>query len=540
MCTVSWWLENEDLHIIVNRDEKKARTTATWPACFSENNIAAIMPIDPEGNGSWITANENGWSFCLLNDYMSSYVPSAHIQQSRGQLIKSLAHCANWQQLDQVMQESEMQRYAPFKLLLFIGRQEPLLWHWNGYELRKFLAAKSPISSSSKWPNLIPKLRQWYWRRQMASSPSLHTQLQLHKCGNPINSYGAIAMRRRHTETVSITKLKVTSNNILMEYWAGHPCKHSVMADCSLAIPIPALAKHDISFTTSLDIANILRRYTPKLAIGLNNWQLTLLRWCLAEKKVNRVLKSVNEQPAERFCDASLQHLGVLPEVIGNCWPSVEQRPVFICNHPTGGIDGLLLISVLQKRYPNVLVIANEVLCEVQQIGPSIVAVPVFAKPKDALPAIQAAFASSAPILIFPAGRTARLQDNTLDDGPWAKLTVTLALREQRSLTVLHLNTQNSLRFYALAWMRNKLRINANLEMLLLVREMLKPAISNPRLYVGATLPASELSNLANSDLQRITVLKESSYQLPDIYKDKLNVELQPNCSRRISGKNCR
>ena len=534
MCTLSWWYQAGRLHILFNRDERKSRARAYGPERFCQRGVTAIMPIDPDGGGSWVAANEHGQVFCLLNDYAAVYQPEPASRRSRGLLLQALAHSPDWQAQDALLQPEQLRCYAPFRLLVFVGLQEPLLWHWDGSRLRQQLAPCAPLSSSSALPQVIPRLRAWHWQRAMARAPSLTTQQQLHRQAGPFSAFSGIAMQRAQVQTVSITQLTIETDRIRMQYWDGHPSTHQQDASHDLELPLRQPLVSEACFSSRLDVQALLRRYSPLLASRLKSWQWILLRWLLAENTLNRALESLNQLPAERFCDAALQRLRLTPDIIACRWPAAAGRPVFVCNHPTGGIDGLLLISVLQKRYPDLQVLANEALAEVQQLAGCIVPIPVFARPKDALPAVQAAFAGDAPLLIFPAGRTARKSaTGQLDDGAWAKLAVTLARRQQRSLTVLHLHSHNSRWFYGLAWLRNKLGITSNLEMLLLVREMLTPANRRPRLYVDIPMHAVELDALADNDRQRIAWLKRRCYQLPTIYQEEPDADAKPSCSRR-------
>ncbi|MDP4536145.1 NRDE family protein [Alkalimonas collagenimarina] len=537
MCTVSWCLQQDRMQILFNRDERKSRVVAVWPEHYQQAGVEAIMPIDPEGEGSWLAANDRGMVFCLLNDYVSTYQPTEAIRRSRGHLLRTLAHSPEWQELDVILQPESLLCYAPFRLLVFVGLQEPLLWHWDGQTLRQQCAPHSPLSSSSRWPMLIPELRARYWQRMMAVEPSAENQLLLHQQAKPLHASMGIAMQRQQVQTVSITRLQLKPDSICMEYWDGHPTMHQATPDRSLELKLlPRLEQAEDRFDSQLDVRGLMQRFSPAVSHRLRRWQWSLLRWLLAEKPLNQGLQWLNQQPAERFCDIAIQRLGLQPRVVACRWPASASRPVFVCNHPTGGIDGLVLISLLQKRYPDLKVIANEVLMEVHQLTDRIVPVSVFGNARASLPVVQTAFASDAPLLIFPAGRTARVEPNVgLDDGPWAKLAVTLARREQRSMTVLHLQSRNSRWFYLLARLRRRFGITSNLEMLLLVREMLKPATKQPTLYVDVPMHPVELTALADTDRQRISWLKHRCYQLPRVYQEEPDDTVKPSCSRRAN-----
>ncbi|MFU8784660.1 hypothetical protein [Aliidiomarina sp.] len=343
-------------------------------------------------------------------------------------------------------------------------------------------------------------------------------------------------MQRRLVATVSLTQVDVSDSTVTMQYWDGHPSQHSETANKRIQLNIGETEPVVSTFTSQFNVKSLLQRYNPPLAQRLTGWRGRFLTWLLAEKKVNTVLQALNQQPAERFCDLALQRLNIVPHIIACRWPAADSRPVFVCNHPTGGIDGLLLISVLQKRYPNLRVIANEVLTEIQQLAPLLIPVPVFGKPKDALPALQEAFASNAPLLIFPAGRTARINTSgILDDGPWAKLAVTLASRQQRPITVMHLDNKNSRWFYWLARLRTTFKIAANLEMLLLVREMLNPTKKQPRLFVDIPMRPIELSAIADQHTERMAWLKRRCYQLPFIYRENTDATVKFGCRSRAN-----
>ncbi|MCH8536999.1 MAG: NRDE family protein [Alkalimonas sp.] len=534
MCTLSWQYHDRQLKLVFNRDEQRARAAAQPPELYQQDGVQAMMPLDPAGGGSWLAANEDGFVVCLLNDYTSSFQPAEDERQSRGLLVRQLAHCRSWLELDSWLQPELMQRYAPFKLLIFYQQQEPLLWHWNGNHLQQSLAVRSPVSSSSAMPRLIPRLRERRIQRLMSAPIDASTHLALHRQAKPLHRFFGIAMQREKVQTVSITMVNWQSNHIEMTYWGGHPARHQATTDRRLTLPLVSTPEQGADgFATRLDVRDLMQRFSPAVSRRLTGWQWSLLRWLLAEKPLNQGLQWLNQQPAERFCDIALQRLGLQPHVVACRWPASATRPVFVCNHPTGGIDGLVLISILKKRYPDLKVIANEVLSEVQQLADCIVPVSVFGNVRASLPRVQAAFASDAPLLIFPAGRTARAEPKLgLDDGPWAKLAVTLARREQRSMTVLHLQSRNSWGFYLLARLRRWLGISTNLEMLLLVREMLKPAMKQPRLYVDVPMHPLELTALADTDRQRISWLKRRCYQLPRVYQEEPNATVKPSCSR--------
>ena len=74
--------------------------------------------------------------------------------------------------------------------------------------------------------------------------------------------------------------------------------------------------------------------------------------------------------------------------------------------------------------------------------------------------------------------------------------------------------------------------IKANLEMLLLSRELLKPAVKHPKIFVDVPMHPVELDALADTDRQRAQRLKRRGMQLPVLYKEQQDAAGYTSCSR--------
>jgi len=109
-------------------------------------------------------------------------------------------------------------------------------------------------------------------------------------------------------------------------------------------------------------------------------------------------------------------------------------RCVVVANHPTGIADGVAMYDALKVRRPDVIFFANadaHRVCE--GFHESLVAVEwvtskrTFEKTKATLRAAHKAFADERPVMIFPAGKLARLIDGEIQDPPWEASAVSLA-----------------------------------------------------------------------------------------------------------------
>ncbi|HDV5401969.1 TPA: NRDE family protein, partial [Vibrio cholerae] len=121
MCSVTWSLSDTGYQVFFNRDEQRSRALALPPAIYDRQGVAVMMPLDPQGQGSWISLNQFGLSLCLLNNYQGR-VPDGTLI-SRGLLLKSLAGSSSIEQITLAFEKLALSRFAPFTLLAF----DPLL-----------------------------------------------------------------------------------------------------------------------------------------------------------------------------------------------------------------------------------------------------------------------------------------------------------------------------------------------------------------------------------------------------------------------------
>ena len=109
-------------------------------------------------------------------------------------------------------------------------------------------------------------------------------------------------------------------------------------------------------------------------------------------------------------------------------------RCVIVANHPTGIADGAAMYDALKPVRPDVIFFAN---ADAHRVCPrfheTLVAVEwvtskrTIEKTKQTLRAAHKAFADERPVMIFPAGKLARLIDGEIQDPVWEPSAVSLA-----------------------------------------------------------------------------------------------------------------
>ncbi|MEI9864462.1 MAG: NRDE family protein [Limisphaerales bacterium] len=88
MCTVTFSPRKNGYALAMNRDESLTRPEGLPPSKKNHNGCEMIYPSEPNG-GTWISANQNGVCFALINWYsIAARVKGKTV--SRGEIIKNL------------------------------------------------------------------------------------------------------------------------------------------------------------------------------------------------------------------------------------------------------------------------------------------------------------------------------------------------------------------------------------------------------------------------------------------------------------------
>jgi len=180
--------------------------------------------------------------------------------------------------------------------------------------------------------------------------------------------------------------------------------------------------------------------------------------------------------------------------------------PIIIaCNHPFGGIEGVLLAQLISQKRPDLKVFVNKALA----IFPELQDYFIFTNPLSPndpknTPSLRQAMrhvADQKALLIFPAGRVSYYQPEFAEilDHDWNKMVYTLGQKYSAPILPVFVQGFNRPYFYTLG------RIYFRLRMLLLGRELLaKRATSIPldagnAIRLPANLPAEQGAALARS-----------------------------------------
>lgn len=190
------------------------------------------------------------------------------------------------------------------------------------------------------------------------------------------------------------------------------------------------------------------------------------------------------------FCTKALEYLGISITVEGSI---PEGGPyTFVSNHPLGGVDGLALLHIIGQKNPDVMMLGNDFLTNIQGLKSIIVPVnKVGMQSRTLKDNIDKAFISSANMLVLPAGKVSRKIDGIIQDQPWKKTFMVKSIETGRNIVPIHFIGTNSRRFYRICRLEKYFKLCFPLGMLFLPDEMYRSQGNNYRVVIGSPISAS-------------------------------------------------
>ena len=220
MCTVTYIPTRKGFYLTSNRDEHVNRGQAIYPKEYVSGNAKLLYPKDPDKNGSWIAAKNNGDVLVLLNGAFVKHTAQPNYRKSRGIILmeiinaESPIHFYNEMNLDEI---------EPFTLVLCAAG---VLYEcrWDG--AKKHIAALNKNmayiwSSATLYDKMAAaKRNSWFndWRRSDYPKTT-EGIINFHRFGGEGDQKdGLVINRDEKMKTMSITNIRVTENKIVMNY----------------------------------------------------------------------------------------------------------------------------------------------------------------------------------------------------------------------------------------------------------------------------------------------------------------------------------
>lgn len=258
---------------------------------------------------------------------------------------------------------------------------------------------------------------------------------------------------------------------------------------------------NEIKGPLEINVGEVLRQRIPRY------WRFIpkrLVRWLertVCQDELNRLLRDNFPRRDADFCRGVLDDLGVTVNFhnLDNLPPKELTRVLFVSNHPLGGLDGMALIDFVRTYYgvaPRFIV--NDLLNAVEPLSDTFIPVNKHGtQSREAIRRLDDAFASDAPLLMFPAGLVSRRgKKGVVADLEWQKMFVAKARQSGRDIIPLHFYGENSSFFYKFAKFRRRIGLKFNIEMIYLPREVFRSKGKTFDVVVGKPIPHASLDDM--------------------------------------------
>jgi putative hemolysin len=245
-----------------------------------------------------------------------------------------------------------------------------------------------------------------------------------------------------------------------------------------------------------IDIEKVLKESNTKAVANLPGFIVKILTKIIRQDEMNGILNKYIDSEGISFHKKIIEEFNLTVEVDGIDNLPENGKCFFASNHPFGVIDGLILTKIVGEKYGDFRAIGNDAFMFVPNLRPYIAMVNVYGRSsKENIAALQKIYDSSMPITHFPAGEVSRLYWGKVQDCKWQKSFITKAIASQRDIVPFYFHGRNSWLFHTVSLLRRLFFIKANIELILLPREMFKKKNKTIKVCIGKPVSYQEFNN---------------------------------------------
>jgi putative hemolysin len=241
-----------------------------------------------------------------------------------------------------------------------------------------------------------------------------------------------------------------------------------------------------------IDVDSIFRNKNPYLYKLIPGFILGYIKRTIHQEDINEALRKHKDSYGLDFVANILDLFGITYSVSGEENIPREGRYIFVSNHPLGGIDGMIFMDLIGKYHRNVKFIVNDLLLNLKNLEPIFIPINKHGRQSaDYVRRIEEVYMSDDQVLYFPAGLCSRKRGGEITDLEWKKNFIKKAIDHKRDIVPVHFEGSNSPFFYNLANLRQRVGINANIEMFYLPDEMFRQRNQKTHVTIGKPVPWS-------------------------------------------------
>lgn len=265
-----------------------------------------------------------------------------------------------------------------------------------------------------------------------------------------------------------------------------------------------------------IDLGRVIKDKIPRQSRYIPRFVVRWLERVICQRELNEMLRVCHGKRDADFCRGVIDHLGISYNVVGAENLPSDGRVIIVCNHPLGGLDGMMLIDYFTHVYGSGLrFVVNDLLMTIEPLGGVFLPINKHGhQSRDAFRGIDQAMSSDKPVIIFPAGLVSRKGKNgRIADLQWQKNFINKAIQHHRPIIPVYFKGKNSNFFYNFAKLRTLVGLKLNIEMVRLPREVFRSAGQSYEIRIGHPIPCESLKGGREAQSQADEI-RETVYRL--------------------------
>jgi putative hemolysin len=261
-------------------------------------------------------------------------------------------------------------------------------------------------------------------------------------------------------------------------------------------------------------------------SLGLDKFQLDALAKPIMKllkiHDLNKIYEKLYKLKDVDFVDGVLEEMKVKYEIQLSELENIPKTGAFIviANHPYGGIDGMILISMLRKIRPDFRVMANYLLQYIEPVKECFISVNPFENSENkqmnisGVKTVLEEINKGSAIGIFPAGEVSALHEGSVTDKQWEPIIGKIIKKAKVPVVPIYFSGRNGTLFNLLGLIHPALRT------VKLPSEMLNKADEPILIRIGKPIKPADLAAVGDSDAI-LKYLRTKTYALSSPLAEK-------------------
>lgn len=229
-------------------------------------------------------------------------------------------------------------------------------------------------------------------------------------------------------------------------------------------------------------------------------WVYPIIAKALGVDNLNGLLEELTHARGHLFVTEALRKLNIHTDVLYHDYSSIprEGGVIFVANHPTGMVEGLLGLSIIHALRPDIKVVGHRILSKFIGMLDFLIPVERPSRCKISLLGVRHLIShlnDGKALLIFPSGLVSSYKWGCGSvEHRWHPTVARLIMRYQIQTIPVRFGGRNSLFFYLMQ------SVSPSLSSKLLIRELINKKNSRIPMSIGKSIPYQSIQHFEDAE----------------------------------------